>query len=196
MRHISVCFVLVGILLLGSTAALAQPAAQPAAPPAAQPAASPPAEQPAVQPAVPPALQPGPAPAAPGMRPRSAGKHRFFDPSTVETVTGQVTKVQHGPMRQGGRGNYVRFTLQTDKGPQQVFLGPASYVDAQALKLAAGDTVQVKGSLVTGPKGKSGITAMEVTKGDQVLKLRDDQGKPLWPRQYHKKQWRRQPQPQ
>jgi hypothetical protein len=168
---------------MGSTAAYAQPAGQPAAPPATQPATPPPAEQPAVQP---PAVQPGPVPGAPGMRRKRHGQ-RFFNPSTVETVSGQVTKVQHGPMRQGGKGNFVRFTFQTDKGPQQVFLGPASYVDAQALKLAAGDTVQVKGSLLTGPKGKSAITAMEVTKGDQVLKLRDDQGKPLWPRQHRKK---------
>jgi hypothetical protein len=169
---------------MGSTAAFAQPAGQPAAPPTAQPATAPAAEQPAVQP---PAAQPGPVPGAPGRRHRGPGHHRFFNPSTVETLTGQVTKVQHGPMRKGDKGNFVRFTLQTDKGPQQVFLGPASYVDAQALKLAAGDNVQVKGSLVTGPKGKSGITAMEVTKGDQVLKLRDDQGKPLWPRQHRNK---------
>jgi hypothetical protein len=112
----------------------------------------------------------------------------------VETVTGQVTKVQSGPMRQGGKGNFVRFTLQTDKGPLQVFLGPASYVNAQALKLAEGDNVQVKGSLLTGSKGKSAITAVEVTKGDQILKLRDDQGKPLWPRQHRKKRRIQQPQ--
>ena len=193
MRRISIYFFLVGVLLIGSTAALAQPVGQPAAPPAAQPATPPPAEQPAVQP---PAVQPAPPPGAPAMGRKGRGQHRFFNPSTVETVTGQVTKVQHGPMRQGGRGNFVRFTLQTDKGPQQVFLGPASYVDAQTVKLAAGDNVQVKGSLVTGPKGKSGITAIEVTKGDQVVKLRDDQGKPLWPRQYRKKRRVRQPQPQ
>jgi hypothetical protein len=113
---------------------------------------------------------------------RGPGHLQFFNPSTVETLKGQVTKVQHGPMRQGGRGNFVRFTLRTDKGPLQVFLGPASYVDAQTLKLAAGDTVQVKGSRLTGPKGNSAITAVKVMKGDQVLKLRDDQGNPLWPR--------------
>jgi hypothetical protein len=184
MRQTFVCFFLVGVLLIGSTVALAQPTGQPAAPPA---------EQPAVQP---PAVQPGPVPGAPGMRHQGRGHQRFFNPSTVETVTGQVTKVQHSPMRQGGKGNFVRFTLQTDKGPLQVFLGPASYVDTQALKLAAGDNVQVKGSLVTGPKGKSAITAVEVTKGDQVLKLRDDRGKPLWPAQHRKKRRVLQPQPQ
>jgi hypothetical protein len=186
MRQTFVCFFLAGVLLIGSSVALAQPTGQPAAPPA-QPATPMPAEQPTVQPPAPPATQPGPPPGAPGMRRKGPGHQRFFNPSTVETLTGQVTKVQSGPMRQGGRGNFVRFTFQTDKGPLQVFLGPASYVNAQAVKLAAGDNVQVKGSLLTGPKGKSGITAMEVTKGDQVLKLRDDQGKPLWPRQHRRK---------
>jgi hypothetical protein len=198
MKQTMVCFFLAGVLLIGSTVAWAQPAGQPAAPPAAQPATPPsatpaPAEPPVVQP---PAVQPGPAPGAPGKLHKGPGHNRFFNPSTVETVTGQVTKVQRGPMRKGGKGNFVRFTFQTDKGALPVFLGPASYVDKQALKLAAGDTVQVKGSLLTGPKGKSSITAVEVTKGDQVLKLRDDQGKPLWPRQHQKKRRVLQPQPQ
>jgi hypothetical protein len=123
-----------------------------------------------------------PPPGGPGMGHRGPGHQRFFNPGTVETLTGQVTRVQHGPMRQGGKGNFVRFTLQTNQGPLPVFLGPASYVDAQALKLAAGDTVQVKGSRLTGPKGHTAINAVEVVKGDQVLRLRDDQGNPLWPR--------------
>ncbi len=107
---------------------------------------------------------------------------RFFDPATVETMTGEVVAVQRGPMRAGGRGNIVRFTLKTNQGPVQVFLGPATFVDAQAVKLAAGDQVQVKASKITGPQGRTTYTAAEVTKGGQVLKLRDDQGTPLWPR--------------
>jgi hypothetical protein len=194
MKRTIIWFFLVGFLLIGSAVVLAQTAGQPAAPPATPPATPAPAEQPAAQPPAP-AVQPVPPPGAPARRHKGAG-HRFFDPNTVETVSGSVVKVQRGPMRQGGKGNFVRFSLQTDKGPQQVFLGPASYVDAQALKLAAGDNVQVKGSLITGPKGKSSITGIEVTKGDQVLKLRDDQGKPVWPRQHRKRRRVVQPQPQ
>jgi hypothetical protein len=193
MKRTIIWFFLVGFLLIGSTVALAQTTGQPAAPTAAPPATPAPAEQPAVQPPAPPAVQPVPPPGAPARLHKGAG-HRFFDPNTVETVSGNVVKVQRGPMRKGGKGNFVRFTLQTDKGPLPVFLGPASYVDAQAVKLSAGDNVQVKGSRLTGPKGKTTITAIEVMKGDQVLKLRDDQGKPLWPRQHWKK--RRVVQPQ
>jgi hypothetical protein len=187
MRQTFVCFFLVGVMLIGSMAALAQPAGQPAAPSAAQPATPAPAEQPAVQSPAPPAVQPVPPPACPAMGRKGVGHNRFFNMNTVETLQGQVVKVQRGPMRQGGKGNFVRFTLQTDKGPLPVFLGPASYVDKQALKLAAGDKVEVKGSLLTGPKGRSAITAVEVMKGDRVLKLRDNQGNPLWPRGQWKK---------
>ena len=194
MKRTFVCFFLMGSMLIWSAVALAQPMGQPATPPPAEPPAVQPSAPPAVQPSAPPAVQPVPPPGAPVMGRKGHGKHRFFDPSTVETLTGQVAKVERGPMRKGGKGNLVRFTLQTDKGPLPVYLGPASYVDAQALKLAAGDNVQVKGSLLTGPKGNTAITAIEVTKGDQILKLRDDQGRPLWPRQQRKKRRVRQSQ--
>ena len=172
-------FFLVGSLLVWSAVASGQPVGQPGVPPAQPPAAPLPAEQP---PAVQPALQTAPQPNPPAPGYKSPGSHRFFDPSTVETLTGEVVSVQRGPMRQGGKGNVVRFTLKTNQGPVQVFLGPARFVDTQALKLACGDQVQVKASRLTGPQGRTTFTAAEVMKGDQVLKLRDDQGTPLWPR--------------
>jgi hypothetical protein len=192
MNRSMVWFFLMGGLLVWSAVASAQPMGQPAAPPAAPPPTPAPAEQPAVQPPAPQAVQPVPPPGSPVMGRKGAGQHRFFNPDTVETLAGQVVRVQRGPLRKGGKGNFVRFTLQTDKGPLPVFLGPASYVDAQAVKLAAGDKVEVKGSRLTGPKGRTAITAVEVMKGGQVLKLRDDQGNPVWPRQ----QWERRRVPQ
>ena len=196
MKRICVLFFLLGCLLIWSSAAVAQPAGQPAAPPAEPPAAPPPAGPPAAPlpaeqpPAVQPALQTTPMPSPPTRTFKGAGTHRFFDPNTVETMTGDVVNVQRGPMRQGGKGNLVRFTLKTDKGPVQVFLGPARFVDAQSLKLAAGDQVEVKASRITGPKGRTTYTAAEVIKGGQVIKLRDEQGTPLWPRGQIKKRCR------
>ena len=165
-----------------------QPNARPTSPAARAPA---PAEQP---PAMQPALQTTPLPASPACGLKRPGSHRFFDPKTVEHLAGQVVAVQRGPVRQGGKGNLVRLTLKTDQGPVQVFLGPAKYVDAQPVKLAAGDQVEVKASKITGPKGKTTFTAEDITKNGQVLKLRDDQGMPLWPRGQRKV--RRAPAPQ
>ena len=79
-----------------------------------------------------------------------------------------------------GRPERVTMVLQTNQGPVKVNLGPADYLDQQALKLAVGDQVEVKGVKVTSPKGTS-FTAGEMRKGDQVVKLRDDAtGRPLW----------------
>jgi hypothetical protein len=53
-------------------------------------------------------------------------------------------------------------------------------LDQQALKLAVGDQVEVKGVRVNRPR-VSIFIAVEVRQGDQVLKLRDDAtGRPLW----------------
>ncbi len=179
MKRRITCLIVIGSVLIGSALAFGQPVGQTPVPPAQPPAATAPAEQP---PATQPALQTTPLPTPPACGLKRPGPHRFFDPNTVETLAGQVVTVQRGPVRQGGKGNLVRLTLKTDQGPVQVFLGPAKYVDAQPVKLAAGDQVEVKASKITGPKGKTTYTAAEITKNGQVLKLRDDQGMPLWPR--------------
>jgi hypothetical protein len=192
MKRTILWFSFMGCLVIWSAAAFGQATGQPAVPPAAPPAAGPtvvppPAEQP---PAVQPAIQTTPLPSPPPRSSKGAGHHRFFDPNTVETLTGEVVSVQRGPVRQGGKGNLVRFTLKTDKGPVQVFLGPAKYVDAQTVKLTQKDQVEVKASRITGPQGKTTFTAAEVTKGGQVMKLRDDQGTPLWPKGQGRKRHR------
>ena len=84
--------------------------------------------------------------------------------------------------KKAGKPERVTMVLQTDQGAVKVHLGPADYYDQQALKLAPGDQVEVKGVKITRPKG-SIFSAGEVRKGDQVLKLRDDAtGLPLWPK--------------
>ena len=188
MKRTILWFSLIGCLLIWSAVSFGQPTGQAPAPPAEPPAAASPAGTPAAPPpamqppVVQPAIQTTPLPSPPPRGYKGAGHPRFFDPNTVETLSGEVVNVQRGPVRQGGKGNLVRFTLKTDKGPVQVFLGPAKYVDAQTVKLARGDQVEVKASKITGPKGRTTFTAAEVTKGGQLMKLRDDQGTPLWPR--------------
>jgi hypothetical protein len=113
---------------------------------------------------------------------RRGGPGRFYNPNTVETLVGKVVQVQKGPLGRRMKRDLVRFTLKTDKETIDIFLGPATYVEAQPVKLAKGDQVEVKGSRQTGPRGRTFVSAAEVTKGNQVLELRNDQGAPLWPR--------------
>jgi hypothetical protein len=96
-----------------------------------------------------------------------------YNPQTVEIVTGEVTAVFSGT---GGRRRQgVHITLKTDKETISVHLGPASYLDQEKFQVKQGDKLEVKGSRID-----QVIVAGEVKKGDQVLKLRDDQGRPLW----------------
>jgi len=121
----------------------------------------------------------GTAPAAPSKPAR--GKHsRIYNPQAVETVAGTVVSVDRRTARKPGRPERVSMVLKTDKGNLKVNLGPADYIDQQALKLAAGDQVEVKGMRVE-RRNRTMLIAGEVKKGDQVLKLRDDaSGRPLW----------------
>jgi hypothetical protein len=114
---------------------------------------------------------------------------RMYDPKTVETVSGEVVSVEqiHGQgwgQASGGRGGGygVHLILKSDKEDVAVHLGPSWYLDKHGLSIAPGNRVEVRGSRIT-LQGKPAIIAAEVKKGDQSLKLRNDDGLPVWRRQ-------------
>ena len=120
--------------------------------------------------------------AAPGMRGggwgMNSGYGRMFNPNTVETVSGEVMKVDKiMPMK--GMSYGIHLTLKTDKGDISVHLGPAWYIDKQKPAIQVGDKVKVKGSRVTF-QGSPVIIAQELSTGGLVLMLRDDSGTPVW----------------
>jgi hypothetical protein len=123
--------------------------------------------------------------AAQGMRWRGSGGWgpnsqfgRMYNPQSVETLTGEVTRVdQVTPMK--GMGPGVHITLKTEGGPVSVHLGPSWYLENQDVKIAPGDRLEVKGSRVD-VGGKPAIIAAEVKKGDETLRLRDEAGVPVW----------------
>jgi hypothetical protein len=103
---------------------------------------------------------------------------RLYDPKTIDTVSGEILGLDTFPGRQGMAG--VHANLKTDKGETvAVHLGPAWYLDKQSVTLKQGDKVTVRGSRVTFD-GKPAIIAAEVTKQGQTLRLRDDNGVPVW----------------
>jgi hypothetical protein len=127
----------------------------------------------------------GPGALAQGMKWRGSGGWgpgsaygRMYDSKTVETVTGEVVNVDRiTPMR--GMSGGVHLVVKTDKGDVSVHLGPQWYLENQDVKIEPKDKVEIKGSRVT-MQGQSVLIAAEVKKGDEVLKLRDDAGIPLW----------------
>ena len=103
---------------------------------------------------------------------------RLYDAKTVETVSGEVVRVDRvTPMR--GMSAGVHLVLKTDKGDVSVHLGPQWYLENQDLKIEPHDRVEIKGSRVT-VGGQATIIAAEVKKGSDTLKLRDDAGIPMW----------------
>jgi hypothetical protein len=121
-----------------------------------------------------PAQTAGPGAGKGAMAPK-AGMGMQYDPKAVETVSGEVTQVQ----TMGRRTKGVHLQVKTDKETLIVVLGPTTYLEQQKMTFAVGDKVEVKGSRIQHPQ-QAMIVAGEVKKGDQLLKLRDDQGKPMW----------------
>jgi len=103
---------------------------------------------------------------------------KMYDPKTVETISGEVVKIDTiTPLK--GMSAGIHMSMKTDKGEISVHLGPGYFIENQDVKIAAKDKVEVKGSRITFG-GKPAIIAAEVKKGDEVLKLRDDSGFPVW----------------
>ena len=119
---------------------------------------------------------PGLALAAGGPPGARGGRSRTFDKTTVTTVTGEVTEVHRFAAR---RGDGVHVDLKTADGTFDVHLGPAAYLDRQALSIAKGDTLEVTGSKLPGAKTAT-LIAQSVKKGEKSLTLRDADGIPAW----------------
>ena len=104
--------------------------------------------------------------------------NKMYDPKTVETITGEVTSVGRITPNKGMAAG-IHMNVKTDKETVSVHLGPSWYLENQDVKIEPKDKVEVKGSKVTFG-GKPAIIAAEVKKGDETLKLRDDNGFPVW----------------
>jgi hypothetical protein len=101
-----------------------------------------------------------------------------YNPKTVITVEGVVETVeQMAPAT--GMSYGIHLDLRTASGTLSVHLGPAWFIERQDIRIEEGDTLQVKGSKIT-YEGKPTIIAAEVKKGNTVLKLRDQNGFPVW----------------
>ena len=78
-----------------------------------------------------------------------------------------------------GDASGIHLVLGAGKDAIGVHVGPAWYVDRQSLRLAKGDRVTVRGSRVTWA-GAPAIVAIEVRRGDDILKRGTEAGVPLW----------------
>jgi hypothetical protein len=105
------------------------------------------------------------------------GPSGLYNPDTVVTVSGIV--IARTPPSPKGLPQLVYLTLKTGTAKIIVFLGPDLYVDKLPVQIQNLDKIQVTGSEITW-EGKRVILAATITKGDQVLKLREPNGVPVW----------------
>jgi hypothetical protein len=105
-----------------------------------------------------------------------------YDVKTVESVWGKVLSIEKiTPAKK--RGEWVQLMLQVENGTIAVQLGPVWYVDKQVPRIEANDTITVTGSRLN-LDGTPTIVAADIAKGSELLKLRENNGIPVWP-QHH-----------
>lgn len=102
-----------------------------------------------------------------------------YNPATVETHRGlviSVTPVAPGPIPQ-----MVTVQLAADRETLTVWLAPSWFLEAQGFKVAGLDRLEVTGSRLVVDR-RPLLLAAAVTKNGRTLRLRDEQGNPLWSR--------------
>ena len=104
---------------------------------------------------------------------------RTFDAATLETLSGDVERVED-VTSMGGMSTGVHVILRDAAGETiPVHLGPAWFLDTQELSFQPGDTLEVTGSRVT-LDGNPALIASKVVKDGKELILRDAAGIPVW----------------
>jgi hypothetical protein len=110
-----------------------------------------------------------------------AAKTLQYDRGTVETLRGTVIEVERLAPRRFERLSQVHLLLKTDGQSVIVHLGPQSWLAQHNFDLSPGDQVTIKGSRIDRLR-HTFLVAGEVKKGNRVLFLRDENGRPLWAR--------------
>ena len=108
------------------------------------------------------------------------------NPGEVTSINCSVEEVKFlapswGPIRGSFRGMFYVVALEVSSNTDinNVFLGPAMYLDRQDLKIGRYDSLEVTGFKKV-YDGKPTLVAQEIRKGGHVFKLRDQNGVPLW----------------
>jgi hypothetical protein len=118
----------------------------------------------------------GPMGGSGGMGPQIYGRQ------TAVTTQGIVERVENfqtlGPSGLPEGGMSLGVVLKTDQGSLTIHLAPPWYLSQNNFSVRVGDILEVRGS--RSPISMAAIIARVVTKDGRTLRLRDEQGLPLW----------------
>jgi len=108
---------------------------------------------------------------------------KTFDPMSMKTLSGEVIKVERVVPKDGtfSQMQVELIVLADRKEAIPVYLGPMWYVIGpnRRIPFGSGDRITATGSWITS-KTEPFMIATAVTKGDQTLKLRRENGSPVW----------------
>lgn len=99
-----------------------------------------------------------------------------YDPANEMTIRGTVVEVRDLGRDAAPRGTYL--ILRTQVGILRVHLGPSARLGKARPTLAAGEPVEVVGSLAP-TNHEEILLARQVRKGNTVLTFRNDRGFPI-----------------
>lgn len=103
---------------------------------------------------------------------------RNYDVNTVETIEGELVEVSYNPSQKNAVMMGVHVVVKTESETIPVHLGPIWYMNEQD-SLNTGDKIEVTGSRIT-YNGAPAIVAATVKKNEMTLRLRDQNGYPVW----------------
>lgn len=101
-----------------------------------------------------------------------------YDLTSTTTFEGKIVGIEKETCKGCGMV-HVDLVVKTKDDEKKVRLGPAWYIDNQEETLKKDDTIEVSASKVTFEDAPLFVAA-KITKGDDVLILRDKNGLPMW----------------
>ena len=101
-----------------------------------------------------------------------------YDVNHQQDYKGEILKVEMF-VPDKGMGQGYEITIQTRDGEKTVHLGPVWYVNDKGFTFSVGDRVEVEGCEITF-NGEEVIMAGEIERNGEKLRLRNEQGQPMW----------------
>ncbi|MGM0743823.1 hypothetical protein [Rhodohalobacter sp.] len=111
-------------------------------------------------------------------RNKHSAYHRKYDPDHVQEFKGKIEEIMHSG-NENGEDKGVELILKTGDKLLPVHVGPEWFIEHQQEGFKIGDNILVKGSIIE-DNHEDLIVAEWLKRGDYLLRLRFENGHPLW----------------
>ena len=109
---------------------------------------------------------------------RGRYRRNYGELNQIETLDGEVVSVDTYPSRRGFSQG-IHLLVDTGQETVEVHLAPSWYLEDQNFDIAPEDKIAIIGSRIN-VNGEQAIVASQITKGNETLRLRNENGIPFW----------------